>query len=81
MHDRSKFSVVAFSLRKSDNSQYRKAIEDGCDEFYQVDENLNACELASFVNSKNIQILFNLNGWTMGERTDAFVLRPAPIQI
>jgi protein O-GlcNAc transferase len=25
--------------------------------------------------------LFNLNGWTAGERTDVFALRPAPIQI
>lgn len=42
---------------------------------------MNAAELATFVNSKNIHILINLNGWTFGERTDVFVLRPAPIQV
>lgn len=31
--------------------------------------------------SKNIHILFNLNGWTTGERNDVFVLRPSPIHI
>jgi predicted O-linked N-acetylglucosamine transferase (SPINDLY family) len=54
-------------------------IEQGCDEFIQVDEKMNVLELATMINQKNIQILFNLNGWTQGERTDVFVLRPAPI--
>ena len=81
LHDRSKFHVVAFSLRESDNSSYRQSIQQGCDEFIQVPQGLNAANLASFINSKNIQILFNLNGWTNGHRTDVFTLRPAPIQI
>ena len=81
MHDRSKFQVVAFSLRPSDNSIYRKSIEEGCDEFYQIDQPCNSSELATFINKKNIHILFNLNGWTMGERTDVFVLKPAPVQV
>jgi len=33
LHDRSKFHVVAFSLRESDNSTYRNNIEMGFDEF------------------------------------------------
>lgn len=37
MHDRSRFHIVAFSLRPNDNSVYRKQIEKGCDEFYQMD--------------------------------------------
>ena len=72
---------MAFSLRADDGSLYRQNIQNGCDEFYQVDGKANVAELASFINSKNIHILFNLNGWTQGERTDVFVLRPAPIQI
>ena len=42
---------------------------------------MSTTDLANFVYSKNINILFNLNGWTTGERNDIFVLRPAPIQI
>lgn len=54
MHDKSKFEVVAFSLRESDNSVYRRAIEAGCDEFIQVPAGLNAARLASFIHGKNI---------------------------
>jgi protein O-GlcNAc transferase len=70
---------VGFSLRRNDGSEWRQKIEQGCDEFYDIPERANTIELAQFVNGKNIQILFNLNGWTTGERTDLFVLRPAPI--
>ena len=79
LHDKKKFHVTAFSLRRNDNSFYRQKIQAGCDEFYQIDDGMSTAELANFVNSKNIQILVNLNGWTAGERTDIFVLRPAPI--
>lgn len=42
---------------------------------------MGVVELAQFIYSKNVHILFNLNGWTFGERTDVFCLRPAPIQV
>jgi protein O-GlcNAc transferase len=73
--------VVAFSLRPNDGSQYRRKIEEGCDEFYQIPEGINAAELAKFINKANIHILFNLNGWTQGARNDVFCLRPAPLQV
>ena len=71
--------MVGFSLRKDDGSEWRRRIEKGCDEFYQIPEGVSTRDLSSFVYSKNIHILFNLNGWTSGHRTDIFVLRPAPI--
>lgn len=80
-HDRSKFHIVGFSLRKNDGSEWRQKIERGCDEFYEIPDFINTTELSDFIFAKNIHILFNLNGWTSGERTDVFVLRPAPIQI
>ena len=81
MHDRSMFHVVCFSLRPNDNSEARRNIEKWSDEFIEVDPTLNSFELASRINQKNIHILWDLNGWTAGKRTDVFVLRPAPIQI
>jgi len=81
LHNRDYFQIVGFSTRPHDNSSYRHSIEQGCDEFYQVGEKANVADLATFIHSKNIHILFNLNGWTNGERTDVFVLRPAPLQI
>ena len=79
MHDRDRFEIVAFSLRQSDSSKYRIKIEEEVDEFIQIEEGASTLEIATLVNERNIQILFNLNGWTMGERNDVFVLRPAPI--
>lgn len=81
MHDRKKFEVIAFSLRKNDGSEWRIKIEQHCDEFYEINENMGSQELANFVYEKNIHIFVNLNGWTSGHRTDVFSLRPAPIQV
>lgn len=80
-HDRSRFFVIGFSLRKNDGSEWRRKIESGCDEFYDIPEGTSTIDLANFVYTKNIHILFHLNGWTNGHRSDIFVLRPAPIQI
>jgi len=81
MHDRTKFEVVGFCNRVHDGSEWRSRIEQGCDEFYEVSNMVSTVELAAFINSKGIDILFNLNGWTGGGRGDVFVLRPAPVQI
>jgi protein O-GlcNAc transferase len=68
MHDRSCFQVIGFSLRPDDNSEWRKNIANTCDEFYQVEDGISAHNLANQIKSKNIHILFNLNGWTAGAR-------------
>ena len=81
LHNREDFQIIGFSLRQDDQSIWRKNIEASCNEFYQIAQGVGALELAQFIKSKNIHILFNLNGWTSGARQDAFALRPAPIQI
>ena len=68
LHDRRDFQVVAFSLRPDDKSIWRNNIKNSCDEFYQIEQGVSAYDLAKFINSKNIHILFNLNGWTTGSR-------------
>lgn len=42
---------------------------------------MGTVEFSNLIYSKNIHILFNLNGWTHGHRSDVFVLRPAPLQV
>lgn len=64
MHDRSRFHIVAFSLRKNDGSEWRQRIEKGCDEFYDIPDGMGTVELSNLIYNKNIHILFNLNGWT-----------------
>ena len=68
LHDRKQFQIIGFGLRPNDNSIWRKNIEDNCDEFHQIEKDVSALDLAGFVKSKNIHILFNLNGWTSGAR-------------
>jgi predicted O-linked N-acetylglucosamine transferase (SPINDLY family) len=53
-HDRSKFQIIAFSLRKNDGSEWRRRIEKGCDEFYEIPDGMCTIELANFIYSKNI---------------------------
>lgn len=81
MHDRGAFEVIGFSTRPNDGSQWRRNIEAGCDEFYEIPPDMPAPLFADLVHSKQIDLLFNLNGWTTGQRSDMFALRPAPIQL
>lgn len=81
LHNRQYFEVYCFSLRPDDKSYWRKHIEASCDKFYQIEPGLRSFELARFLYSQNIDILFDLNGWTQGHRADVFSLRPCPIQI
>ena len=81
MHDRRCFEVIGFSTRPNDGSPWRRNIERSCDEFYDIEPDWPAPTFANFVYSKQIDLLFNLNGWTSGQRSDVFALRPAPIQL
>lgn len=38
-------------------------------------------EAAQLINSDNIHILINLNGYTKGSRNEIFALQPAPLQV
>jgi hypothetical protein len=41
-------------LRKNDNSEWRRKIEAGCDEFYEIPDGMGTIELANLIYSKNI---------------------------
>lgn len=49
MHDRSKFIIIGLSLRRSDGSEWRRKIEEGCDEFYDIPDWISTLDLADFV--------------------------------
>jgi len=69
-----------FSLTKDDESIYFERSKSFSDEFYFLNK-FSDFEAAQFINSKNIQILFNLNGYTASSMNEIFVHRPSPIQI
>jgi predicted O-linked N-acetylglucosamine transferase (SPINDLY family) len=61
-HDRARFKVYCYSLSPSDNSAFRKNIEDGSDVFvdisrFSVDDTINR------ITSDGIHVLCNLNGY------------------
>ncbi|RYG68568.1 hypothetical protein EON64_04875, partial [archaeon] len=79
-HDTSKCEVFCYALSKPDGSMYRLRIEQEAEHFVDV-SGMHAGEVAQLINSDNIHILIDLNGYTKGARTEIFALRPAPIQV
>ena len=80
LHDREKFEVFAFSLGAPDSSAMRKRLEKGFDHFIAVGH-LSDTEAADLIHEQGIQVLIDLNGYTVGARTQIMAMRPAPIQV
>lgn len=78
-HDRNQFIVIGFANRPSDGSKWRAALERSFDHFVDVSQILDMVQLAQLIRHYNVDILFNMNGWTSGGRHDIFALRCAPI--
>jgi len=81
IHDRNKFEVFAFSLRKADdldeiNLHLRKIF----DRFIDA-ENMSDLEIAQLTRNLKIDIAIDLSGPTRYSRTGIFSYRAAPIQV
>jgi protein O-GlcNAc transferase len=79
-HDKGRFDITAFSLAPPDRSQVRQRIEAACECF----ENLHGIpdlEIAAAIRKAEIDILVDLNGYTLGCRPNIFAMRPAPVQV
>jgi predicted O-linked N-acetylglucosamine transferase (SPINDLY family) len=79
--DKKKFQCVAFSnLEKSRHDEVTNFYKQKFDEWYDIiDHNDEA--LIEFIRSLKIDILFDLNGFTFGNRINIFAARCAKIQI
>ena len=42
---------------------------------------MTAEQAAAQVQAFGVHVLFNLNGWTRGARTEIFAYKPAPVQV
>ncbi len=78
-HDRSRFSITAFSLQPREG-RYRDRVAKACDDFTDVVSKSDS-ELAQQIRKNEIDILVDLNGYTSGNRGNIFALRPAPVQV
>ncbi len=80
LHDRSEFEIFGYSVRKSDNSIYRKTIEAGCEHFADIHA-ISAVDGAKRIHADEVDILIDLMGFTEGNRLGVVALRPAPVTV
>lgn len=80
LHDRSKFEVACYALSPDDGSVWRRRITADAERFVDCSR-LDLPSLAATVRADEVDILFNLNGYTKGARTELFALEAAPVQV
>lgn len=80
LHDRSEFDIYGYSVRRNDNSIYRKTIEAGCEHFADIDR-ISAAEGAKRIFDDEIDIMVDLMGFTEGNRMRITALHPAPVTV
>jgi protein O-GlcNAc transferase len=79
-HDKNKFEVIGLDNGNSDDSLLRSRLLNAFDEHKDI-RRLADLELIQWIRYKEIDILFNLNGFFGEHRTGIFANRSAPIQI
>ncbi|KAI9302763.1 glycosyl transferase family 41-domain-containing protein [Cunninghamella echinulata] len=78
-HDRQRCEVYCYAITASDQSPYRKTIEQGAEHFLDVSTWSNQ-QVIDQILSDGIHVLVNLNGYTKGARNEIFAARPCPVQ-
>jgi predicted O-linked N-acetylglucosamine transferase (SPINDLY family) len=80
LHDREHFEIYAFDWSREDGSQLRQRIIEGVDHFERIHP-LSDEAAARLIREREIDILIDLQGQTLGARANMLAYRPAPIQI
>ena len=80
LHDKSKFEIFAFDNGWNDHSDYRQRIQAAFDHLLDISR-LSDMEAARLIQSHEIDILVNLNGFFGLARQGVFSYKPAPIQV
>ena len=80
LHDQEKFEIYAFDNGWSDHSDYRHRIENAFTGIYDISR-MSDLETAKLIQSEEIDILVNLNGFFGLNRQGVFSYKPAPIQV
>jgi predicted O-linked N-acetylglucosamine transferase (SPINDLY family) len=79
-HDREKFDVIGISVGPDDRSPLRSRLERAFTCFVDLSA-LTDDQIASEIAARDVDILVDLNGFTLGAQTGALRHRPAPIQV
>jgi len=80
LHDKDKFSIYCFSLRKYPLDRYTKRIINSVTEFIDVSD-IKDEEIAKIAKDKRIDIAVDLMGYSKDSRPRIFSYRAAPIQV
>ena len=80
LHDKSKFEIFAFDAGFGDNSEYRTRIESTFNDILDISR-LSDLDAAKLIQSKEIDILINLNGFFGHVRQGIFSYKPAQLQV
>mmetsp|Transcript_20324 Transcript_20324/g.36949 ORF Transcript_20324/g.36949 Transcript_20324/m.36949 type:complete len:707 (+) Transcript_20324:76-2196(+) len=80
LHDRSKFEVFVYGLKKGDGTIWAQRVEQSAEHYKDV-SGMSSVDIAQQIARDRIHIAVNLNGWTKLHRNEVFSLRPAPLQI
>lgn len=79
-HDRSRFEVYGFCFSAPDHSPHMQRVMQAFDHYHPVGH-LTDDQIADFIQAKEIDILFDLQGLTSGARPHVVAMGAAPIQI
>jgi predicted O-linked N-acetylglucosamine transferase (SPINDLY family) len=79
-HDRGRFEVLGYMLRKTDGSALRARIEAGFDHVADLTD-LSEAEAAARIHADGIDILVELIGYTTFSGCAILGTRPAPVQV
>jgi predicted O-linked N-acetylglucosamine transferase (SPINDLY family) len=79
-HDKNRFTLHAFDNGWDDCSALRARINKACEEIVDI-AGLGDVAAATAIEQRQIDILFDLNGYFGSERTGVFACRPAPVQV
>lgn len=79
-HDRSRFSIHAYSCGPDDGSDYRRRVKADCDAFVDLSE-MDSIAAAQRIHDDEVDILVDLKGYTRQNRLEIAAQRPAPLQV
>lgn len=80
-HDAKRFEVFAFNIRAApDTTNWRRRLQESAEHWVDLGRVTDE-EAAEDIRSRQVDVLFNLNGYTPGSRNRIFALRPAPIAV
>ena len=80
LHDRSRFTINAYSYGEDDGSCYRKKIKQKCDAFVDLRNSIHEHAAQQIYNDR-VDILVDMVGYMRGNRLEICAYRPAPVQV